>query len=64
MGCRIRLIFADLFPFAGGDREGRKPFISGHKVQAYVMASNNKSELGDHDGKDLQKIPAFPRASC
>jgi len=45
--------FADLFPFAGGDREGRKPFISGGKVQAYVMASNSKGDLGDRDGKDF-----------
>jgi len=45
--------FADLFPFAGGDREGRKPFISGRKVQAYVMASNGKGGLGDRDGKDF-----------
>jgi len=47
--------FADLFPFAGGDREGRKPFISGQSLQAYVMASNNNGDLGDRAGADFTK---------
>jgi len=45
--------FADLFPFAGGDREGRKPFIIGQKMQAYVMASNGDGGLGNRDGDDF-----------
>jgi len=52
-GVEFQNNFADLFPFAGGDREGRKPFITGRKVQAYVMASNGKGGLGDRDGKDF-----------
>jgi len=51
-GTEIKNNFADLFPFAGGDREGRKPFIQGNTVQAYVMASNKDGDLGDRDGKD------------
>lgn len=53
-GAQIKNNFADLFPFAGGDREGRKPFIQGNVLQAYVMASNRKGGLGDYDGKDFE----------
>jgi len=51
-GTKLKNNYADLFPFAGGDREGRKPFIQGDTIQAYVMASNRKGDLGDRDGSD------------
>jgi len=54
-GTQIKNNFADLFPFAGGDREGRKPFIQNNTIQAYVMASNNKGELGNYEGEDHTK---------
>jgi hypothetical protein len=52
-GVKLQNSFADLFPFAGGDREGRKPFITNNTVQAYVMASNTDGALGDRGGKDF-----------
>jgi len=52
-GVQIQNSFADLFPFSGGDREGRKPFVSGDTIQAYVMASNSAGGLGDQDGGDF-----------
>jgi len=51
-GTKLQNNFADLFPFAGGDREGRKPFIKDNTIQAYVMASNRDGNLGDRDGAD------------
>jgi hypothetical protein len=51
-GTKLQNNFADLFPFAGGDREGRKPFIKDNTIQAYVMASNRDGDLGYRDGKD------------
>lgn len=57
LGTKIQNNYADLFPFAGGDREGRKPFITAdaNTIQAYVMASNNNGDLGDRDGNDHSK---------
>merc|ERR1740129_101015 len=54
-GVQINNSFADLYPFAGGDREGRKPFIKGNLLQAYVMASNGEGALGNRDGKDFEE---------
>jgi len=52
-GAKFQNNFADLFPFAGGDREGRKPFVKENTLQAYVMASNNEGDLGNRDGEDF-----------
>ena len=53
--------FADLFPFAGGDREGRKPFISGRKVQAYVMVA--RCRISQRILRPSQQASCWP-SSC